>query len=365
MSQKSDNKPSLPPKAGRLPNGFPSLPLDRWPEADRSAWAVACRPAERLKRGGAASHMKDVTRHDLARRYGYFLDHVQRTEGLDLSARAAALVTPTRVNRFVAELQSRVGSVTVHGSIFKLRRMSQLLAADRDYTWLIEIEKDLALIMQPKSKFDRLVYTDVIAEAGITLMAEADAATHLSALARARQFRNGMMIALLAFHLIRLKNFAALEIGRTFVQVNGRWWIVLAASETKEGRADERPVDDCLPCWIDRYLTIHRPILARKDDAPASLWLSSNDGRAMTYRGVGKVISHTTTATVGVDVSPHLFRTAGASSCAVYAGDHPHLASALLHHTDPAVTQEHYNHADSVGAVQNFGALIRNFRRDD
>ena len=54
---------------------------------------------------------------------------------------------------------------------------------------------------------------------------------------------------------IRLKNFAALEIGRSFVEIKGKWWIVLAASETKENRADERPVDDMLKPAIDRYLT--------------------------------------------------------------------------------------------------------------
>ena len=71
--------------------------------------------------------MRDITFRDLARRYGYFLDYVQRTEGLDLAAGAAAYVTLDRVNGFVAELQARVGSVTVHGSIYKLRRMAQLL----------------------------------------------------------------------------------------------------------------------------------------------------------------------------------------------------------------------------------------------
>ena len=281
----------MPPASAGSRQKFRSLPFDQWPQADRAAWTAACRPAERLRRGGAASHLKDITRRDLARRYGYFLDHVQRSERLDRNAEAASYVTPDRVDRFLAELQARVGSVTVHGSIYKLRRMAQLLAPGQDFTWLTEIEKDLALVMQPRSKFDRLVYSNVLLEAGMTLMAEADAATHRSALARARQFRNGLMVALLALHLIRLKNFAALEIGRSFKKVNDSWWIVLSASETKEKRADERPVDKCLTLWIERYLNIHRPVLARTDAALAALWLSSNDGSAMTYSAVERVIS--------------------------------------------------------------------------
>ena len=229
-------KPKITVQSGKVR----SLPLDRWPAADRAAWAAACRPSERLKRGGAASHMKDITRGDLVRRYGYFLDHVQRSEGLDPNAAAAGYVSPDRVDRFLAELKGRVRSVTVHGTIYKLRRMAQILDPARNFTWLIEIEKDLALEMQPKSKFGRLVCTNVLVDAGMMVMAEADAATHCSALARARQFRNGLMVAMLAFHPIRLKNFAALEIGRSFKQVNGSWWIVLSNSETKEKRTDER-----------------------------------------------------------------------------------------------------------------------------
>ena len=53
-------------------------------------------------------------------------------------------------------------------------------------------------------------------------------------------YRNGLMIALLAYCPIRLKNFATLEIGRSFVNVDGTWWIVLTAAETKEKREDER-----------------------------------------------------------------------------------------------------------------------------
>jgi len=40
-------------------------------------------------------------------------------------------------------------------------------------------------------------------------------------LARARGIRNGLMIALLALCPVRLKNYAALEIGETFKEVSG------------------------------------------------------------------------------------------------------------------------------------------------
>jgi hypothetical protein len=48
---------------------------------------------------------------------------------------------------------------------------------------------------------------------------------------RARGVRNGLMIALLAVCPIRLKNFAALALGTTFNDVDGRWWIALRAHD--------------------------------------------------------------------------------------------------------------------------------------
>ena len=60
-----------------------SLPIKFWPEADRKAWVAACQSSQRLKRGGVGSHMKPITLSDLARRYGYFLDCMNRRGLLD------------------------------------------------------------------------------------------------------------------------------------------------------------------------------------------------------------------------------------------------------------------------------------------
>ena len=237
-----------------------SLPIELWPEADRNAWIFACQPSQRLKRGGAGSHMKAITLDDLARRYGYFLDFMNRRGLLDPTKAAGGHVAPENVNAYLEELTARVGSVTVQGSIYKLRRASELIDPARDLSWLADIEKDLALVMRPRSKADRWVLTEVLVEAGLTLIAEAENSRKMSKLGQARQVRNGLMVAMLAMHPIRLKNFAALEIGRNFVEIKGSWWIVLSASETKEDRPDERRIDDLLQPALDRYLKKYRPV---------------------------------------------------------------------------------------------------------
>jgi integrase len=341
-----------------------SLPIEFWPEADRNAWSSACQPSQRLKRGGAGSHMKQITLDDLARRYGYFLDCMNRRGLLDPNRTAGGHVTPENVDAYLAELAARVGSVTVQGSIHKLRRACELINPARDMSWLAEIEKDLALVMRPRSKANRWVLTEVLIEAGLTLIAEAENSRKMSQLAQARQVRNGLMVAMLAMHPIRLKNFTDLEIGRNFVEIKGSWWIVLSASETKEGRPDERRIDDLLQPALDRYLKTYRPILAGADQSTKALWLSSNDGASMSYAGVERVLTETTRTTVGIAVSPHLFRTAIASSAAIHGGANPHLASALLHHTDPHVTEAHYNRASSISAGDSLRSIIQGYIKD-
>jgi hypothetical protein len=50
----------------------------------------------------------------------------------------------------------------------------ELLLPHADFYWLAEIEKDLALVMQPRSKFDRLVFATRLVEAGMKLVDEAE-----------------------------------------------------------------------------------------------------------------------------------------------------------------------------------------------
>jgi integrase len=264
------------------------------------------------------------------------------------------------VETYITDLKARVRSVTVYNCIYKLRRAAELLAPSVDFSWLAEIEKDLALVMEPRSKFDRVAFTGRLVEAGLTLMTEAqEFATH--DFARARGMRNGLMIALLALCPIRVKNFATLEIGHTFGEVHGKWWIALPGISTKSHRPDERPVPALLNRYIDLYLNQSRPVLLGPRPPTNALWISSTTGRPMTTKNIGTLISKITLETLGVDVSPHLFRTAAASTAAAYGGKTPYLASALLNHTDSLVTEEHYNRASSVSASRIYAEIINGY----
>jgi integrase len=153
-----------------------------------------------------------------------------------------------------------------------------------------------------------------------------------------------------------------LEIGRTFREVHGTWWISLPSIATKSRRPDERAVPALLKPAVHTYLNNARPFLLGSASVTNALWISSTRRGQLTAKNLGILISKITLETVGVDVSPHLFRTAAASTAAAYGGNVPHLASALLNHTDPRVTEEHYNRATTMSAGQSYAALIREYR---
>ena len=368
-----------------------SVPIAEWTIADRAAWERAIAPRDRLHKGGAGAHLAPVTQDDLARRYGYFIDHLIRNDLFKPDAPPAGQVTPDRVETFVEELRGRVGSVTTASTIYKLRRVAELLDPNRDITWLAELEKDLALMMRPKSKDHRIVDPDRLFEAGLTLIEEATNNPDLAPLRRSRQVRNGLMVALLVLCPIRLKNFAALELQASFRRVGTRWWIVLDRKDTKSHRPDERRVPRDLDAAIEAYLLIHRPVLAAANtkacvepldpqdrvatptnsatscaDTLANivgpLWLASNTGWGMTYSAVEHSITETTRLALGVAVNPHLFRVCAATAIYTHAGHNPNLASGVLQHIDRRVTEEHYNRATSISAARQYAEIVKSSR---
>jgi hypothetical protein len=205
--------------------------------------------------------MKQVTRDDLAARYGTYLQFLWQTGDLHLRAPAGSQITPDQVNRFIKRVKPEWSSVTLAQSIHKLRRMSELLSPQTDFKWLSELERDLALVATPKERFAQIVTSELLIEAGLTLVRESQFPTSRRPLWRAASMRNGLMVAMLAHHPIRIKNFAALELGTSFVRIRDEWWIVLDRRETKTQRPDERICDQSLREAIALYLTWARPCL--------------------------------------------------------------------------------------------------------
>ena len=116
------------------------------------------------------------------------------------------------------------------------------------------------------------------------------------------------------------------------------------------------------PSELTAFLQCRRPALVQGNAHTNALWMAIN-GRAMTYASLADLIPEITRMTVGVAVNPHMFRTAGATTLAIHAGDKPHAGAALLHHSRGPVTQENYNRASCVTAGRSLASVNARYKR--
>ena len=125
------------------------------------------------------------------------------------------------------------------------------------------------------------------------------------------------MIALLAHRPVRIKNFAAIRLGRQLVLQGERYWLVFAAEETKTGQPWEAVFPEALLPYLARYLDHHRPVLLRgeRGTEPAdidALWVSEVGTQLELGALATRIRKHTDRA-FGVSLPPHWFRDAAAT----------------------------------------------------
>ena len=130
-------------------------------------------------------------------------------------------------------------------------------------------------------------------------------------------------------------------------------------------KPEERPVAEWLNPYIDLYLNEARRVLLDGSQIETNaLWISSKTRQPMTARKVGSLITQISRQTIGIGISPHLFRTADATTVAEACGDMPHLASALLGHSDPKITEEHYIRPSSLSAANEYASTLERYFED-
>lgn len=333
-----------------------ALKLAEWPPADREAWLTAQADGGLLGDGGAASHLSLRTREDLTRRYAYFLHFRREHGGFSFDGEPAAAVNEESVLAYLDYLQPRLSAVTVAQSLYKVGRVVSLIAPQRDWAWLQRIARRLGFRARPQSKRQWVVEITDLRRLGLDLMKRAEAHTDTTPLSRARLYRDGLMIALLATDPVRRANVTGLEIDRSLVKDGSTWSIDLPATETKARRPHLALLPDWLGARIDRYLDHYRARF-RNSAKTRRLWLSRR-GRPLDDSSVYQIVTSRTREAFGKPVGPHLFRACLATSTAVHHGAHMGLAMIILDHLHSKVTERSYNQADMIDAVRSYQDLM-------
>ena len=257
------------------------LPFTSWPAQDRLGWLEATRTGDLLLDDGPGAALRPNTLRRHRGSYGRFLAWLADQGLLDPDLPAGDRATPAAVAAYVAELQARNASGTVLVRLQSLAVVLRWLAPEQERPWLKRILARLAAMAQPvRDKRSRLQRADELVRLGFKLMAQAEAGAGLRPRVRARLYRDGLMIACLAYRPLRLANFIGLELGRHLQRRGTGWWLEIPAAATKTRRAISLPFPAPLVPALEAYLAHWRPQLAPPGQAgppcPA-LWLTEQN----------------------------------------------------------------------------------------
>ena len=333
------------------------LAVEDWPTPDRVAWASAIHAGDLLEPGGPAAHWSAASHRKTSSGYGRYLAWLQARGLLDFCCPPADRVTKELVAAYVDHLLAVNRGYTVLCRVQELYDAMRVMAPDRDWAWLRRIGSAIRSRTRPaKSKEGRVQAPDRLANLGMELMAWAEAATDQTPLQRAVLFRDGLMIALLAYRPIRISDFAAMAIGRQLVQQGCRYW--LKVEETKTRRLLEVAIPAAIQPGLERYLQHHRVVLltgANRRPAPKTdaLWVSET-ATPMAVISIHNRFRRHTRAAFGVAVSPHLFRDSAATAIATDGPAHVRAIMPVLGHSRLATSETHYNHARSLDASRSY-----------
>jgi integrase len=339
------------------------LPFEDWPANDRLAWEVAITPAFLFGEGGTAAHWAQATLHGYRATYGRWLRFLISRGWLDAQAPFGSRARPDRVAAYVERLEGRIAPLSVWSYLSDLHNIHYRLAPDHDWSWLRDIVNRLHLRVGPRHIApSRLRPIDELFRAGLDAMDRAEAEGPQTRLRDSVHYRNGLMIALLAGTLLRMKNFAALEVGRSLIRQSDGYLLVVPASEVKNHQEIEQPIIGRLTPYLDRYFEHHHPRLLQGGESKY-LWINQYGG-VMKPHAVGVRITKVTLALVGVAISPHLFRHSAATTIAIEDPEHAMIIRSLLAHSRADTAERYYIRGGIAEAGRRHAATIAGLRED-
>lgn len=338
------------------------LPFDRWPLADRQLWEQATSDSDPFSEA-AGARLATASRKQYLFAWRRFLGFVFLSEPTALGLLPAERLTRERVRAFADHLAKTNIPRSVAIQVDALYKAARIMLPGHDLSWLKSIKARLHSAAPLQRAGGPAITSLQILQVGLSLMDEnAPKAQARMTLSRAIAYRDGLMIALLAFAPLRRKNLASLELGRHVIEEGNDRYIIIPASETKTRTPIEFAIPALLLPYLDVYLAVVRPRLLKNLSCKA-LWISTR-GLALPYGNIGDIVSRHTSRRLGMRLTPHDTRDAAATTWALADPSQVGIASDLLSHSDLRTTEKHYNRARGVVASRAYAKIIRAKRSD-
>jgi integrase/recombinase XerD len=336
------------------------LPYGQWPAVDRSLWERATVGDDPFMDAPRARLAK-ATQHTYLFAWRRFLGFLAIHESAALEIPPFERLTIERVRAFVAHLAETNLPRSVAGQVDALYHAARVMMPERDWTWLKDVKARLYRAAPAHAPTGPVITSPQLLDLGLQLMDESKPTPGAPiSMDDAVRYRDGLMVALLAFIPIRRKNLAALEIGCHLVLEGDRWFVIIPRAEAKTGTPIEFPVPELLNSYLAYYIDVVRPRMLRRPTA--ALWVSDKGG-ALCYGAMTQVFSRLSRNHFGFRITPHDARDAAATTWAVSAPDQIGVARDLLAHADLRTTAKHYNRARGIEASRAYSQLIAGVRR--
>ncbi len=341
------------------------LPYRNWPDVDRDLWKRLTFSDGPFDVGGALSHLRPASLNTLQNAYGFFLKHVFDT-GVDLTQ----VAPPDRASLDV--LKSYLASLdglaarTRFGYFSALYQVLAKGYPERDWSRLQSATGRLAYrAVHSGTRRDRAstpLTPDLIRLAHDL---EAVGAQNDQPCRQAEALRDSLMVQLLAYHPLRLKNFAELEIGTSIIALGDQFLISIPACQMKANRPLTFTLSTALSAKIRTYIETVRPRFPGGENRSAGrLWLRFTYG-VWEKAAIGRHISRLTERGLGNRITPHLFRHVAATTIAVTEGADAGVIRPLLGHVSDLTAQRYYILAGQIEAAKLYHKTLREIKKQE
>jgi integrase len=324
------------------------LPFLEWPPAIRGRWEAALVNGDFLDEDGPGAHLAPATRATLQSACGSFFQYLENeTLSIDVDAPQNA-IDPKVLAAFVEHRRKSCSDSAIAAELHHLRRALRLIFPEIDLRWLLDATKRIACQAKPRANKHHLMTSDRLYRLGLELMDTAlqTAATNETISKDcAFQYRDGLIIFLLALIPLRRRTLTALQIGKHLVRSGSSWVLDIPEDDLKSAEPMEFVLSTTLCDRIDVYLEKFR---SRIPGALThnGLWVS-NKGNPMDDGAIYDAVRRRTRAALGFGVNLHRFRHAALTFWSIHDPENIRGGKDLLGHRSFGTTEKYYIMAQS------------------
>jgi integrase/recombinase XerD len=319
------------------------LPFVEWPQEIRCHWEAAFVEGDFLDDGGPGAHLQPTSRAALKSALGRFLGYLN-LEGHDFDAEASEKhINAKLIAAYVEYRRTSCSDRSIAIELHHLRLALRLILPQVDWAWLLKATNRIAQQAKPRRAKHHLVTSERLYLLGLELMdAAVDVAEELGTVSKtcAFDYRDGLIIALLAVIPLRRRTLTALRLKVHLIRSGNLWALDIPAADMKMAEPIEFLLSAKLSARIDLYLEKFRdqiPGAATHD----GLW-PSNKGGLMDDGSIYDAVRRRTQKAFGFAVNLHSFRHAALTFWSIHDPKNILGGKDLLGHRSFSTTEKFY-----------------------